>query len=160
MQSEAGGKAVILKKGVVMRNVLILIGIIFLNGCAAVGPSVIQTYSNESERNQIAILKAQQTREMTIQAADDLLIPASARYVLLQPGRHKINFMTQPQSLMVSYRITNKVYLDAVAGHTYILKSKGAGVFLLGDKWFPEVVDVTDDLSQHVSTIPKEIETK
>ena len=129
-------------------------------GCASVGPSVIKTYNDVSERSQIAILRADQSRELTIIGCDGLSIPRSAHYLLLKPGRHDVWFKIRGQTLFEYYTMTNKKYLDAIAGHTYILKSKGGGIFFVGDKWFPEVFDVTDDINLHVQTIPQETEKK
>jgi len=145
-----------------MNKKIFLMSLLLLSlvGCAAVGPMIIKTYDNDSERNQIAILRVEQKSSLIITVCDGLSIPRSARYVLLQPGRHEVWFMLSTSSFLESYTITNKKYLDVVAGHTYILKSKGGGLFVLGDKWFPETVDVTDDINLHIQAIPKEIEKK
>lgn len=127
-----------------------------LTGCAAVGPSVIKTYDDSNERNQIAILRVDQKAGLIINGCDNKPIPRSARYILLQPGRHEIFFSIYGQTLFEVYTMNNKKYLDAVAGHTYILKSKGGGILVVGDKWFPEVIDVTDDTNLHVQTLPQE----
>jgi len=47
----------------------------------------------------------------------------------------------------------NKKYIDVQAGHTYLLKSKGSGLFVVGDKWFPELLDVTSDPDLNVVTM-------
>lgn len=136
-------------------------GVLFLLiGCACVGPSIIQTYTDTSDRSQIAILRVEQRMGLTVTACDGLPVPRSARYVLLKPGRHEVWFMISGQTLMETYTMTNKKYLDVATGHTYILKSKGGGIFLVGDKWFPEVIDVTDDINLHVQALPREVEKK
>ncbi len=128
-------------------------------GCAAVGPSVIKTYNDDiSERSQIAILRADKSKGLSIIGCDGLSISHGARYILLQPGRHEVWFFISGQTLFQGYTMTNKKYLDAEAGHTYILKSKGGGIFLIGDKWFPEVIDVTDDPMLHLKDVPEEAE--
>lgn len=131
-----------------------------LIGCASVGPSVIKTYNDVSERSQVAILRADKSKGLSIIGCDGLSISRGARYILLKPGRHEVWFRISGQTLFETYWMTNKKYLDATAGHTYILKSKGGGIFVVGDKWFPEVVDVTDDMTLHVQTMPQEIEKK
>lgn len=142
---------------------LYFFGVLFLlllAGCATLGPSVVKTYNDSSERNQIAILRVDQKARLTVFGCDGNPVPRSARYILLQPGRHEILFSISGQTLFEVYRMTNKKYLDAIAGHTYILKSKGGGIFVVGDKWFPEVIDVTDDMNLHVQTLPQETENK
>ncbi len=138
----------------------ILSGLCLLIGCASVGPSVIQTYPDTSERNKIAILRVEQKMGLTVTACDGQAVPRSARYVLLKSGRHEVWFSISGQTLLESYYMNNKKYLDAEAGHTYILKSKAGGIFFIGDDWFPEVVDVTNDIKLHVATVPQEIAKK
>ncbi|MFA5060645.1 MAG: hypothetical protein WC676_08490 [Candidatus Omnitrophota bacterium] len=127
-----------------------------LSGCAAIGPSVIKTYDNAAERNQVAILRVDKSKGLRIDGCDSVPIQRGAKYILLKPGRHEVFFSISGQTLFETYWMKNKKYLDAVAGHTYILKSKGGGIFLVGDKWFPEVFDVTDDVNLHVGTLPRE----
>ncbi|MDP2906011.1 MAG: hypothetical protein Q8O22_06915 [Candidatus Omnitrophota bacterium] len=126
-----------------------------LIGCAGAGPSVIKNYSEARDRSQIAVLIVKQKMSLTVTACDGKYIPRSARYVLLQPGRHEVWFHISGQNLLMYYNMTNKKYLDAIGGHTYMLKSKGAGFFVVGDKWFPEVIDVTNDSKFHVANIPE-----
>lgn len=139
------------------RVLLITFLLSLATGCASVGPSVITTYDDVSERSQVAILRVEQKMGLTVTACDGLSVPRSARYILLKPGRHEVWFQIFGQTLLETYTMTNKKYLDAEAGHTYILKSKGGGLFVVGDKWFPEVIDVTDDAKLHVLTLPQEI---
>lgn len=131
-----------------------------LIGCAAVGPSVIRTYDDMNERNQIAILRVEQKMGLSVTACDGLNVPRSTRYVLLKPRRHEVWFSISGQTLFEVYTMTNKKYLDAEAGHTYILKSKGGGILFVGDKWFPEVIDVTNDANLHVQALPQEMTKK
>jgi len=139
-----------------------LIMFLFLSsmvGCAASGPLIIKTYGkdvDESDRNKIAILRNEQ-RRLCITGCDNIAVPRSARYILLQPGRHEVWFFLSTSSFLENYDITNKKYIDVVGGRTYILKSKGGGLLVLGDKWFPELFDVTDDINLHVPNIPQEI---
>lgn len=137
--------------------VWMFISIFLITGCASVGPVIIKTYSNDSERSRIAILRVEQKMGLTVTACDGFSVPSSARYVLLQSGRHEVWFSISGQTLLEAYRMTNRKYLDAAAGHTYILKSKGGGIFFVGDKWFPEVIDVTNDINLHVQDLPKEV---
>ena len=139
------------------------IAVIFLSsliGCAALGPSVIKTYDDVAERSQIAILRVDKSKGLSIDGCDKLFIKRGAKYILLKPGRHEVWFSIYGQTLFESYTMTNKKYVDVVGGHTYILKSKGGGIFFIGDKWFPEVIDVTDDVKLHVETLPEEVERK
>lgn len=147
----------------VKRILLYLLGVLFLSsliGCATVGPSVIKTYNDFNERSKIAILRVDQKMGLTVIACDGLSISRSARYILLKPGKHEVWFSISGQTLFEIYSMTNKKYLEAVAGHTYILKSKGGGILFIGDKWFPEVIDVTDDMNLHVNALPQDVEKK
>jgi len=136
--------------------VIFLIGILLVSGCASVGPSVIKTYDGINDRSQIAVLRVEQKMSLTVLACDGKPVPKSARYVLLQPGRHEVLFKISGQNLLMVYNMTNKKYFDAMAGHTYILKSKGTGFFAMGDKWYPEVLDITNNTNLHVQDIPQE----
>ncbi len=131
-----------------------------LIGCASIGPSVIKTYSDVSDRSQIAILILEQRMGLTVTACDGKFISRRARYVLLQPGRHELWFSIAGHNLLLGYSMDNKKYLDVVGGHTYILKSKGTGLFAIGDKWYPEVFDVTNDSKLHIENLPEESEKK
>jgi len=102
-----------------------------------VGPSIIRTYDDAYARNQIAILRVEQKMGLSVTACDGLSVPRSARHILLKPGRHEIWFSISGQTLLETYNMTNRIYVDAEAGHTYILKSKGGGILFVGDKWFP-----------------------
>ncbi len=129
-----------------------------LMGCASVGPSVVKTYNNDFERGKIAILRADKSKPISIIGCDGIPIYNGARYILLEPGRHEIWFNISGQTLFIYYRMSNKKYLDVIAGHTYILKTKLGKLFDVGDKWFPEAVDVTNDINLHLQEIPQEIE--
>lgn len=119
---------------------LVLIISLSLSGCVTVGPSVIKTYNDFNGRSQIAILRVDQKAGLTVIACDDLAVPRSVRYILLQPGRHEVLFNISGQNLLEIYRMTNKKYLDVIAGHTYILKSKGGGIFSVGISGFPRLL--------------------
>lgn len=134
--------------------------ILLLSGCATVGPSIIRTYNDAYGRESIAILRTDQKAGLTILSCDNSAIPRSARYILLQPGRHEVWFSISGQTILEIYTITNKKYIDVSAGHTYILKSKGGGIFVVGNNWFPEVIDVTDDPSLHIQDLPQEPQSK
>lgn len=136
----------------------ILVG--WLSGCASVGPIVVTTYDKDIERSKIAILRADKSKSIFITGCDGISIYKGTRYILLEPGRHEIWFSISGQTLFISYSMTNKKYLDAVAGHTYILKTTLGKLFDVGDKWFPEVIDVTDDANLHLQEIPQEIVKK
>ena len=135
-------------------NLLLVLSILVM-GCATKGPNVVQTYTTPLIRNEIAVLKLEQRSTFKIVACDDKLVYSNSKYILLKPGRHEIWFDVWGQTLVASYSMRNKKYLDAKAGHTYVLRSKGIGIFVEGDKWFPEVVDLTDS-KQHVSYLPTE----
>lgn len=140
----------------VFLNIFSILIFMSLSGCAT-GPSIVKMYeNNDNDRNQIAILRVDKTRGLSITGCDGKIIQRGAKYILLEPGRHTVNFMIVGQTLLEMYTITNKKYIDVEAGHTYILKSKGGGFFLVGDKWFPEVIDVTNDPKLNVSILPEE----
>lgn len=137
-----------------------------LSGCAAVGPSIIKTYNDLNERDKIAILRVDQnfnllqSSNLIVRSCDGMAIPHSVRYVLLKPGKHEIWFDIYGQTIVENFQMTNKKYLDAVAGHTYILKPRGGGGMLFVGDRFPEFADVTDDAKLHVQTLPQETEKK
>lgn len=129
---------------------------IMVSGCAPLGPSVVKTYEESAGRNQVAILRVDKSKGLSIDGCDKLLLQRGAKYILLKPGRHEIFFSISGQTLFETYWMRNKKYMDVVGGHTYILKSKGGGILVVGDKWFPEVFDVTDDPKLHIEIIPRE----
>ena len=121
----------------IFSGVFVIGSLLSLAGCAVVGPSIIRTYDDAYARNQIAILRVEQKMGLSVTACDVLSVPRSARHILLKPGRHEIWFSISGQTLLETYNMTNRIYVDAEAGHTYILKSKGGGILFVGDKWFP-----------------------
>lgn len=130
----------------------------FVIGCASVsGPTVIKTYDQVSPRSQIAILRVK-GEGLRVIGLDGQTVPSGAQYVLLQPGRHQVWFTMWGQTILTTYRMTNKKYLDARPGRTYILKAEGGGLF--ADRGFPDAVDVTGDPKLHVPNIPQEIEKR
>lgn len=125
-------------------------------GCAALGPSVVKFAPDGTERSKLAILRADASKGLTIIACDEVVIQRGAKYLLLEPGRHEVWFYISGQTLFSYYEMRNKIYLEAEPGRTYILTSKKGGILMVGDDWFPEVVDVTDDAKLHVAQIPQE----
>ena len=149
------------RRGYLMRQkffayILTVLFLSSLMGCSAIGPSVIKMYDDNKGRNEIAILRVDKSKGLSINACDNLPIKRGAKYILLKPGRHEVWFSIYGQTLLETYVMTNKKYVDVLGGHTYILKSKGGGIFFVGDKWFPEVFDVTDDVKLHVDSLPSE----
>ncbi len=142
-------------KKVLTRFILATIFLSTVTGCASLGPSIIKTYQETRGRSEIAIIRADESKGLTITRCDGVIIKYGAKYILLNPGRHELWFSIFGQTLFESYHMTNKTYVDVVAGHTYILKSK-RGVFFVGNKWFPEILDVTNDSKLHLQTIPME----
>lgn len=138
-----------------LRLFVILIALlVFLSSCASTnGPNVVKTYKNDIVRSEIAILRLDQNRSLRVLACDGIAIPKTVRYLLVKPGRHELIFSISGQTLVEVYKMTNKKFLEAVGGHTYILQSE-TGFFSIGDKWFPEVVDVTDDSKLHLKELP------
>jgi hypothetical protein len=137
---------------------LLFIGLVILSftGCITIpeGAVFIKMYPDNLSRNDIAILSLQQKLGFYIFKCDGMPIYKNTQYVLLKPGRHKIWFRIQGQNLLQEYWITNKKYMDAVGGHTYIIKTKGVGLFVVGDKWYPEIIDVSNDPQLSVKKIP------
>jgi len=147
------------KKGLIfmlmkyLRELVIIVPIIaILSGCATTGPSIIKTYDSEIERSQIAVVRLEQKMSLRVLSCDGIAVPRSARYLLVKPGHHELVFTISGQTLVEVYRMTNKKFLEAVGGHTYMLKSE-TGWFSIGDKWFPIVIDVTDDPKLHVKEL-------
>ena len=127
-----------------------------MSGCATTrGPSIVKTYDKDLDRSDKAIFRQTQKMSLTITECDGITVPRTVRYLLLQPGRHELIFSISGQTLISVYEMRNKKYLDAVGGHTYILQSE-TGWFSVGDKWFPEVVDVTDNPNLHVTALPSD----
>jgi hypothetical protein len=152
------------KKGIlIMRyriffNFIVLVGLLI--SCAGTnGPRVVQTYDNALDRNEIAIVRLEQKMSLRVLACDGIAVPKTVRYLLVRPGRHELIFSISGQTIVEVYQMTNKKYLDAIGGHTYILRSE-TGIFSIGNKWFPEVVDVTDDPKLHVTDLPLDEEQK
>ena len=141
-------------KKILTSSILATILLPTLIGCASLGPSIIKTYQETRDRSEIAIIRADASRGLAIIRCDGANIKRGAKYILLNPGRHEVWFSLHGQTLLEIYQMTNKMYVDVVAGHTYILKSKGGGIFVVGDKWFPEIIDVTDDPKLHLQAIP------
>ena len=136
--------------------VVLFVLLVILSGCATTrGPSIVKTYDKILDRSDIAIVRLTQKMSLTITACDGITVPRTVRYLLLQPGRHELIFSISGQTLISVYEMRNKKYLDAVGGHTYILQSE-TGWFSVGDKWFPEVVDVTDNPNLHVTALPSD----
>jgi hypothetical protein len=131
--------------------------IVALMSCANIkGPTVVKVYDQSFSRNEIAVVRLAQKSSFRILQCDGITVPMSIRYLLVRPGRHELTFSISGATLLGSvYEMHNKKFLDVEGGHTYILKSE-TGLFFVGDKWFPEVVDVTDNQSLHVSSIPVE----
>lgn len=156
VSSSAGIRQI--SEGCAMRNSLsaLLLGLVLLSGCAAIGPSVIKTYDDVAQRNQVAILRVDKSKGLNVNGCDDLPIQRGAKYLLLKPGRHEVWFSINGQTLFEVYSMSNKKYVDVEAGHTYILKSKGGGIIFVGDEWFPELIDVTDDAKLHVEMMLRE----
>lgn len=141
------------------RKLLLLIVLTsVLSSCASVGPSVIKTYDNTYERDKIAILRLKQKAKLRVTYCDNIPVPKSARYLLLEPGRHEIGFSTSGQTLLVTYWGNSKKYMEAEAGKTYILKSN-VHFFSMETGSLPDVIDVTNDEKLHVSHIPLSSET-
>lgn len=129
-----------------------------LSGCASVGPSVIKTYDSTHERDKIAILRLKQRASLRVNYCDNVSVPKSARYLLLEPGRHELGFSTSGQTLLVTYWGNNKKYIEAEAGKTYILKNN-VHFFSMNTSALPDVIDVTNDGKLHMSHIPLSSET-
>jgi len=138
-----------------MRNLFLfaLISLIFI-GCAPSGPSAISIDTISSQRSQVAILRVQQRMGFFILGCDKQRVYKNTKFVVLQPGRHLVYFEIQGQNILETYYMRNKKYIDVQAGHTYLLKTKGTGLFVVGDKWFPELFDVTIDPDLNITTIP------
>ena len=134
----------------------IFISISLFIGCTAgKGPSIIKTYENVIDRNDVGIVRLNQKMSLRILACDNIVVPRTAHYLLVQPGHHELIFSISGQTLFSVYGMTNKKYLDAVGGHTYILRSE-TGWFSVGDKWYPEVIDVSNDPKLHIVALPKD----
>lgn len=147
------------KQTTVMNHLRVLLAISLLLGCliscATTGPAIVKMYGQDADRSQIAIVRLDQKMSLRIVGCDGIIVPSSVRYLLIQPGRHELVFKITGQTLVSVYNMSGKKFMDAAAGHTYMLKSE-TGWLSIGDKWFPAVIDVTDDKSLHVSNIPKE----
>ena len=143
-------------KKILTGSILVAILLSTIIGCAPLGPSIIKTYQETKNRGEIAIIRADESKGLAIIRCDGANIKRGAKYILLNPGRHEVWFSISGQTLLETYWMTNKLYVDVAAGHTYILKSKGGGIFAVGDKWFPESIDVTEDYKFHLQAIPVE----
>ncbi len=128
--------------------IIVILSVIFSSCASTKGPHVVQTYDNDLDRNEIAIVRLEQKMSLRVLACDGMAIPKTVRYLLVRSGRHELIFSISGQTLIEVYQMTNKKFLDAIGGHTYILRSE-TGLFSIGDKWFPVVVDVTDDPKLH-----------
>jgi hypothetical protein len=134
--------------------------VVLLVSCASTnGPRVVKAYDNALDRGEIAIIRLDQKMSLRVLACDGISIAKTVRYLLVRPGRHELIFSISGQTLVEVYEMTNKKFIEAVGGHTYILRSE-TGMFSVGDKWFPEVVDVTDDPNLHVKVLPLDIVQK
>jgi len=135
---------------------LMFISVLFICGCVTIpeGAVAIKIYPDNLGRNQVAVLRLQQKLGFYIFRCDGMPVYRNTQYVILKPGRHEIWFRIQGQNLLEEYWITNKKYMDAIGGHTYIIRTKGAGLFVVGDQWYPEVIDVSNDPKMNVITIP------
>ena len=137
-----------------VQSIIICILFIALSGCATTtGPVIISNYDKPMKREDIAIVMLTQKRSLRILACDGIAVPGTVRYLMLLPGRHELIFSIKGQTIVEVYEMRNKKYFNATEGHTYILKSE-TGILSIGDKWFPDVVDVTDNPELHVRTLP------
>ena len=143
-------------KKILTRLVLATILLSIAIGCASVRPSIIKTYQETKSRGEVSILRLDASKGLTVMRCNDIPVQYGVKYILLTPGRHELWFNIYGSTLLVHYHMTNKMYADVIAGHTYILKSKGGGIMFVGNKWFPELIDVTDDPKLHLQTIPEE----
>lgn len=136
--------------------IFILALVIVLDGCASTrGPALVQVYDGNAARNQIAIIRLDQKASVRILYCDGVPVSRTVRYLLVKPGRHELVFSVSGQTLFELHNISGKKYLEATGGSTYVLKSE-TGWLSVGDKWFPEVIDATNDAALHVKEIPLE----
>ncbi len=135
---------------------IMLVGICFVCGCVTIphGPVAIKMYADNFRRNDVAILRLQQRFGFYIFKCDGLPIFSNTQFVLIKPGRHDIWFRMQGMNLTQEYWYTNRKYMDAIGGHTYIIKTKGSGLFVVGNKWYPDVIDVTNDPKMNITVLP------